>query len=237
MPIYSRWAKYYDLLYSFKDYQADATRVMSIIERFHPRARTLLDVACGTGRHLSLLKDRFEVEGLDANAELLELARQRVPDIRFHQGRMEDFDLLRRYDVITCLFSAIGFVRTSEALRATIASMKRHLAPGGLVIIEPWFSRESLWTGTITAHFIDKENLKIAWMYTTAIEQGLCVLANQYLVGTPEGIEGFQEDHVLGLFSTADFEVAFESVGLQLHRISDPGWKRGVYVASDSPRQ
>src|SRR3712207_7289123 len=49
---------------------------------------------------------------------------ERYPDVRFHQGDMTDFDLGRRFDVVVCLFSAIGYVLTEERLRQTLANFR-----------------------------------------------------------------------------------------------------------------
>ncbi len=232
--MYSRWARYYDLLYAaFKDYEFDAARLTRVIRDHHPSARTLLDVACGTGQHLRHFRKEFDVEGLDANEEFFDIVHSHSPGIGLHCGRMESFRLGKRYDVVTCLFSSIAFVRTAEALEETLQSFAAHLNPGGLLIIEPWFSLEQFWTGKINAHFIDQPDLKIAWMYTTAVENGMSILANEILVGTPEGLEKLQETHVLGLFSHDDYIGAMRHSGLDPVLSIDfgPEWKRGLHVA------
>lgn len=98
---------------------------------------SLLDVACGTGLHLQHLAPRFgHVEGLDLNERMLALARDRLPGVPLHHGDMLDFDLGRRFDVITCLFSAIGHMKRyadmSEAVATAMrlpCAMRRGLAP------------------------------------------------------------------------------------------------------------
>jgi len=47
--MFSKTAMYYDAIFSFKDYNAEADAIRSIIQREHPTARTILDVGCGTG--------------------------------------------------------------------------------------------------------------------------------------------------------------------------------------------
>ena len=47
---------------------------------------TLLDVACGTGIHLSYLKDYFNCEGLDLDPKMLEAAQEKMPEMKFHAG-------------------------------------------------------------------------------------------------------------------------------------------------------
>ena len=75
-------------------------------------ARALLDVACGTGKHLERLAQDHSVEGMDLDAALLELALRRLPGVPLHQADMTSFELGRRFDAVVCLFSSIGYVKT-----------------------------------------------------------------------------------------------------------------------------
>jgi SAM-dependent methyltransferase len=231
MP-YSRWARYYDALHVFKDYDAESQRLVALVDRLRPDARTLLDVACGTGRHLERLRTRFDVEGLDINPDLLAVARERCPDLRLHHASMEDFDLGRRFDVVTCLFTSIAFLRTRERMSAAVAAMARHLEPGGVLLVEPWYSPDRCWSGTINGHWLDRPDLKIAWMYTARTEGELSVMDNRFLVGTADGFETFEEQHVFAMFTAADFEAAFAAAGLTRVPHDDPAWYRGLYVAT-----
>ena len=130
--MFSKTAQYYDKIYAHKDYQAEAAYLQAIVERdTHAGRKTLLDVACGTGGHIAYLKAHYQVSGLDLDPGLLEIARRRYPDVPFYQGDMIDFGLGRRFDVITCLFSAIGYVRTIDNLNRAVRRMAQHLEPGG----------------------------------------------------------------------------------------------------------
>ena len=136
--------RYYDKFYSRKDYEAEASRLRTLLEEHRrPDGRRLLDLACGTGMHLPHLREHYEVEGLDIEPEFLAMARERNPGLTFHEGDMTRFDLGQTYDVITCLFSSVGYVKTPDALNATIACIAAHLRPGGIAVIEPWFRPDS----------------------------------------------------------------------------------------------
>ena len=65
--MFSESAHFYDLIYStFKDYNAEADTIASLLRDLRPGCRTVLDVACGTGTHARLLADRgFDVDGID----------------------------------------------------------------------------------------------------------------------------------------------------------------------------
>lgn len=138
-------ADVYDAVYrgGGKDYAAEAARVAAVIRSRNPGARTLLDVACGTGGHLEHLAREFAVTGLEISPAMAAAARRRVPGVVVHEGDMRDLDLRtsgrrRRFDAVTCLFSAIGHVVTLDGLRRAVTAMAAHLAPRGVLVVEPW---------------------------------------------------------------------------------------------------
>src|SRR5437762_11996071 len=143
--MYDKFARYYDAAHHFKNYQTECARLVSFITEHHGMATSLLDVACGTGKHLECLRHSFAVEGADINPAFLAQARQRLPGIPLHEADMMDFDLGKTFDVVTCLFASITCVRTVGNLARTIRTLGRHVAPGGLLIIEPLFPPEKFW--------------------------------------------------------------------------------------------
>ncbi|MBI3976084.1 MAG: class I SAM-dependent methyltransferase [Armatimonadetes bacterium] len=116
--MFRKSAAYYDALYAWKDYKGEARRLHALIWRYkRSPGNALLDVACGTGGHITFLKGRYAVEGLDLDPRLLAIARRKHPDVVYHRGDMVRFALGRRFDVVTCLFSAIGYATTLSRLR------------------------------------------------------------------------------------------------------------------------
>lgn len=228
-------AHLYDTIYLSrgKNYAAEAESIHQFIQHnLRSGDNTLLDIACGTGLHTGYLREHYRVEGLDLDARMLEAAKQKCPDLTFHLGDMRDFDLGKQFDVITCLFSSIGYVGTVSGLNQAIANFERHLKPGGLMFIEPWFTPDDWQTGNIHATCVDEPRLKISRMNLSGREGNLSSFVFHYLVGTPEGIEYFTERHELGLFTVDEYLSAFRASGLDVER--DALWLngRGLYMAS-----
>jgi SAM-dependent methyltransferase len=232
---YEMQAAYYDAIYASqgKDYAAEAGAVRAAIEAHKKTAgNDLLDVACGTGGHLQYLKNWYTVEGLDLDANMLAIARQRHPGIVFHQGDMTTFDLGKEYDAVVCLFSAIGYVRTLDGLNAAIAHMARHVRPGGVLVVEPWFAPEQWQTGAPHATFVDKPDLKLARMNLSERTGDVSVIRFHFLIATPAGVEYFTETHELGLFTSEQYLAAFGAEGLRIEYDEEGITGRGLYVGS-----
>lgn len=228
--MFTKSARFYDRLYSFKDYAAAADALHRLAQERSPGARTLLDVGCGTGKHLESLQGRYDVAGLDLNPDLLAIARERLPDAPLHEADMTSFELGRRFDVVTCLFSSIAYVRTLDNMRDAIRRMAEHLEPNGLLLVEPWFSIETYWKGTITANHLDDPDLKISWMYVSELRDRVSYLDIHYLVGTPDGVHAFSEVHEMGLFTPEEYGAAMTDVGLT-HEFDPKGFfGRGLHL-------
>lgn len=229
--MYSQSARYYDAIYAFKDYAEESARLHALIQD-HKRSegRRLLDVACGTGNHITHLVDDFEVEGIDLDPQMLEIARRKNPDVLFHLGDMLDFQLDRSFDVVACLFSSIGYVKTLSKLHQAIGNMARHLCAGGVLVVEPWFSPQVYQPGTVHAAFVDEPELKIARINLSLAEDSLSLFDMHYLIGTPQGVEHFVERHELGLFEESDYKDAFRKAGLDPIYNLDGLSGRGLYL-------
>ncbi len=212
---YEKMVDYYDALYAFKDYRDEAVKLHQFIRKNKQSSgEALLNVACGTGQHIFHLKNHYRVEGLDLNPQMLEIAHQRCTDVTFHQGDMLDFELGRSFDVVTCLFSSIGYAKNESELNQAIMNMARHLSPGGVLIIEPWLSPEDYKVGGPHALFVDEPELKIARMNISEKENGVAIINMHHLVARLEGIEYFVERHELTLYSDAQYRQATEASGL-----------------------
>src|SRR4029077_8051325 len=161
--MYRQLADYYDEIYHFKNYQKEAETIENLIRQYKKSSGNhLLDVACGTGSHITYLKQHYIVEGLDFSPDMLRLARKKHPVVTFHRGDMTSFKLKNRFDVITCLFSAIGHVKTRARMRRAVRNMAIHLQPGGLMVLEPWITPANFKKGLLSFVFVDKPDLKIA---------------------------------------------------------------------------
>ena len=231
---YTHFARYYDSLYRAqgKDYEREACRLHRLIQQHKTSpGHHLLDVGCGTGEHLRYLQAFYQVEGLDASEEMLAVARRKLPHVPFHLGDMRSFQLDARFDAITCLFGTIGYVETWEGLCQAVDTMYRHLAPGGVLIIEPWLGPEEISDGRPHLTVADEPERKIVRLGHTRVRGRISEVHFHFAIADRGGIHHHEEIHRLGLFTQDEYTRALEMAGLHVTYNPQGIADRGVYIA------
>ena len=232
--MFSESADLYDAIYSaFKDYPAEATRIAAAIRALQPQARTVLDVACGTGEHVKLLRSQngLVVDGLDLDAGLLAVARRKAPAAEFFEADMSNFELGRRYDAIVCLFSSIGYLRTLERITSALTCFRRHLNVPGVLVVEPWFGPGTLRLGTGDTRHAEANGVRIARKSHVSVSGQLSTLTFDYEITSASGVRTVRETHELGLFTPDEMLSSFRTAGLSATFDPDGLTGRGLYVA------
>lgn len=231
---YALHARYYDRVYAFKDYAAEATALRAIVAIEGVTGRRWLDAACGTGAHLAHLRSGFEVEGFDAEPAMLELARAKLPGVRLWHDDLTRVALTPTYDVISCLFGAVGHVYPEARLQAAISALARGLRPGGVLLVEPWLTPEQIDPRGRAAvgTWQDPDDEEAGCRAIVSRTDGaFAVLDTSWVIarrGAP--IERFDEQLRLRLYANAELAAAFAAVGLTA-RLAEFG-RSGLWVAT-----
>ena len=235
--MFSNSSQYYDKIYAFKNYADEVARIRRLIEQHHPTARSILDVACGTGEHARLLSERYKVDGIDVDPDFVVQARLKVPMGEFIASDMRRFAIGKQYDVVQCLFSSIGYLTEPQDVVNALRCFAAHLQPDGIIIVEPWYTPDAWTSGQprMTPP-VDEPDLKLSRISHSTTEGDVSVLHFHYLIGTTAGVEYLQETHRLALYTVADMQSFFAAAGLVVDYDPKGLGDRGLYLASPSPR-
>ncbi len=216
-----------------KDYAGEAAAVAALVRAARPGAAALLDAACGPGSHLAHFAREFpHVEGLDLSGSMVAFTRDRLPGVPVHLGDLRDFDLGRRFDAITCLFCSISEVGDRAGVAAALRTFARHLEPGGVLVVEPWWSPETFLPGRVAATTVEVDGRTISRM-SHAVDQGDGTSRSSvhYVVGEPgTGVSHFADEHVLPLIPRDDYERAMVEAGFDVTRHDLGNGGNGAFV-------
>lgn len=111
-----------------------------LFDRFLRRDDRILLVGCGTGRDLfGLLERGHRAEGLDLVPALVERARELLAERGhrppLHAGAIESTELPGVFDAVIFSWYCYSYVPGRRTRVATLARIRRHLAPGGRILI------------------------------------------------------------------------------------------------------
>jgi predicted TPR repeat methyltransferase len=134
MATYDIFAPFYEAVQG--DRAEEVTYLGSLIERHHPRATTVLELACGTGSVLEQLEPRYELTGVDLSERMLELAAQKLPRARLVQADMAGLDLGETFDVVLCVYDSINHLLSFEQWEAVFDRARDHLNDRGLFVFD-----------------------------------------------------------------------------------------------------
>ncbi len=234
--LYSDLAKYYDLIYSLKDYEEEAKKIRIWIDKYKKTVdNTLLDVACGTGGHIQFLKKHYEVTGIDLSEAMLSFAERRNPDIVFYKQDMRCLDLKSKFAAIICLFGSISYLLSISDIEETAISFFKHLIPGGIALVEPIFYKEDYRPDHIGLHTVDNPDVKIARIDISEKKEDYIILDFRYLIATPDGIEYYEDPNKIGLINKIDFKKTFKKAGFETEFI-EGGFGRSDILLCKKPK-
>ena len=138
------YAKYYDLLYGEKNYSSEVDYIEALLKHYSGRSvHSILDIGCGTGRHVRLLAQRgYEVCGLDKSQEMIACARQSTPGelkLQYHICDATSFHLGMAFDAVVSLFHVFSYQTVEAAALSFLKNAYDHLHDDGLLIFDFWY--------------------------------------------------------------------------------------------------
>ena len=138
---YSFDAELYDHVVPYRDRQDVAFYVETAVQSGGP----VLEIGCGTGRILiPTARAGMDITGLDLSTHMLDVCRQKLLGepaqvqrrVRLVLGDMRDFELSQAFRLVTIPFRPFQHLTTVEDQLACLACIRRHLVPGGRLILD-----------------------------------------------------------------------------------------------------
>ncbi|GII02118.1 class I SAM-dependent methyltransferase [Planobispora takensis] len=229
-------SEFYDLIYQGrgKNYAHEAAFVTELVRARRPGAASLLDVACGTGKHLRTFRLTFdEVEGVELSPTMCAAARRKLPGVAVHEGDIRWFDTGRTYDAVCSLFGTVGYMAGTAELEAAVGRMAAHLPTGGVLIVEPWYFPDRFTDGHIAGDFVRGVDRTVTRVMRVARTTGSTVRQEaHWSVADTTGVHHFDQVQIFTLFEPADYIAAFRRAGCDVEYLEseDIGDGRGLFV-------
>jgi len=100
----------------------------------------ILDLGCGSGRLLEILKDRnISYFGIDGSENLIEIAKRNYPDFKFQVTDVLSLPFPNNFFDKIFSIRVLMHVPSKEFQLQFLKEAKRVLKPGGLLILTAWY--------------------------------------------------------------------------------------------------
>ena len=147
MKVFSNYALYYDLLNQGKDYKQEVEYISSLIKKYAPGTKNILDMGCGTGRHaIHFAEKGYQVRGIDQSDEMIELAIEHLSNkpeleklINYSVGDVRTFKIDRTFETAVSLFHVMSYQNTNVDINNTLKNVSQHLRSNSIYIFDCWY--------------------------------------------------------------------------------------------------
>lgn len=143
---------------------------------------------------------------------------------------MRQFELGRTFDAVLCMCFSLGYTSTVEELRRSAATLVRHLAPGGVLVAEPWWFPEQFMDGFISASLAQEEGRAVSRLSHSVRDGRISRMTVRYTVAETTGIREFTEYETYSLFTQEEYLDAFRQAGCEMEFLSDWPNGRGLFI-------
>ena len=224
MSVFKDYSNYYDLLYNDKDYASEVEYIHSLIQAECPKAKTILNLGCGTGKHDFLLAQKgYNITAVDLSSTMIDIAKKNNESdhIEFSIGDIRSLKLDSKFDVVISMFHVMSYQVEDADLNAAFSTAKTHLKEDGVFIFDCWNA-----TGVLSdpphkrVKNVENENMKIHRKTTPiSLPEKNCVdVIFDIEISNKETDESFEisETHRMRYLFPEELQTAGKNAGLQM---------------------
>jgi SAM-dependent methyltransferase len=243
MSTFDLYSEYYNLLYQDKNYAAEAKFVASTIRKYSPRAKSLLNLGCGTGKHDFLLAGKgFDVVGVDMSRQMLAQAEiekrcSRISNVTFVKSDIREFSSAKKFDAIISLFHVMSYLNEDEDVLAALKTVTRHLKSGGIFVFDFWYGPAVLTDKpTVRMKRMENELLRVSRVAEPEMDYSKNLVTVNYDVfiqdKSSQSIEEVREAHHMRYFFEPEMRSFLEDSELRILEAKE--WMTGKRLSCSS---
>ena len=243
--VFNAYARYYDLLYRDKDYAAEVDYVMSLVGRYAPKAKRILELGCGTGMHAELLARKgYEVHGIDLSESMLagaEARKRSLPSevadkLSFSLGNARSIRLNEQFDIVLSLFHVMSYQTTETAISAAFDTAAIHLVKGGILFFDYWYGPAVLSQKPATRiKRLGNEDIQVTRIAEPVLRENENIVDVNYEIWIDDrkgGIERLSETHNMRYWFLPELAFLLEQTGFE--HCSTESWLSELPPSCDS---
>ena len=233
MEVFNHYARYYDLLYTTKNYEAEVNYVDALIKKYCPETKTILDLGCGTGSHdFHFARKNYTVTGIDLSHNMVSIAQKKqatenINNITFAQGNIVSLRLNKQFDTVVSLFHVMNYLTSNSNIKAGFTTAVEHVRKGGIFIFDCWYGPAVLTdlpkTGVKRS---ENEKIKVTRFVEPVLHANRNVVEVNYEIVVEEKssskVVSIKETHSMRYLFKPEVELLFKQLGMEI--LSSEEW-------------
>lgn len=216
--LYNELAKYYDL-FNYSDYGKQSMFLSKIFDKYSKDClnnRQVLDLACGTGEHIKLLKDKFIISGQDINWGMIKVARAKNKKIKIAQGDLNKLKIKTNfYGLIYCFSSSIQYILNPADLLKTFLAINKGLSAGGIFAFDLSYCKENWKEGYVGISTVIKDDLQIVEIFKSRSKNNISYYNPVYLINEKNKFKFYIDEHQIYLYKINQIKKLLKIAGFK----------------------
>jgi ubiquinone/menaquinone biosynthesis C-methylase UbiE len=233
LNIFNEMGEDWETIVSARDTQREVAFVRSIL----PKKGTVLDLCCGTGRHLIILRrEGWDMIGLDLSKNLLAIARRNMKHEKVKsplvRADMRHFPFRNKvFDAVICMFTSFGYLPSESEDRESLKQVRRTLRKNGRFLLDLANKNH------VTKIFKEKEWAEYGPFYMLEnrfLDRQQSQLKSQWTIIRKDTKETKSLQHIVRLYTHKRLEQMLHETGLTVKEVH--GGYDGKKFSLDSSR-
>ncbi|MFH1584007.1 MAG: class I SAM-dependent methyltransferase [Actinomycetota bacterium] len=227
MKVFLDYSKYYDLLYKDKDYKKECEFISTYINKFSPKAKSILSLGCGTCNHeLILAKKNFSIVGIDMSRRMLKIAREKIKinkfgsKIKVYEKDVRKFNFENKFDLSIAMFNIVGYQNTNKDFEKMLKNVSNNLKNNGIFMFDCWYMPAVLKNGpTNKIKVINVGSKKIVRRTFSRLDLNknlIRITFNISEIRDKKVISKTTETHIMRYWSLPELEYFLEKTGFSI---------------------
>lgn len=224
---------YYHLLYKNRDNNEASLFIDALIQYLKPEKNsTMLDVACGKGRHsIHLANMGFDVTGIDlSGASIDEALKHEADNLHFYQHDMRQTFWVNYFDYVFNFFTSFGYFDSEREHINALESMIQSMKNNGTFVIDYLNSK---YTENHIIHQEEKNIEGISFKITKWYDDHK--FYKKILIDDPTLSNPTSYTEVVARFSLDHFKNMFQKTGIEIKEIFGD-YQLNKFNEENSPR-
>jgi SAM-dependent methyltransferase len=220
----NRYSAAYDLLNEGKPYHDEVVFIQNIFSQTAGNSRELtsvLDLGCGSGKHLAEFKSTAKKVGVDRSESMLaEAVNRKIPNSSFIANDICAVNVEMRFDLVYSLFHVLSYQITEQDLILFFRSIAQHLEKDGAAVVDFWhrtpWDRDPPITRITRRKSNSAEVIRISEPKCNLLTGVVEIHMDLFVKSEGDEFTHFTEDHTMRSYTLGELSLAAQLAGLEI---------------------